>query len=108
MCVLCGDLAGDLHWAERGVGGAGVDAEAQRRQARFRRARVVNRVLEPYLLSMHEDLSGTRYVVADRKGAQEVVRDLGELWPAADRLARTKLDPLDSRLIGRLEDGHTA
>jgi hypothetical protein len=108
MCVLCGDLAGDLHWAERAAGTAGVDAETERRQARFRRTLVVNRVLAPYLLSVHEDLSATRYVVADRKGAQEVVRDLGELWPAADRLARTTLDPLDSRLIGFLEDDHRA
>ena len=103
MCVLCGDLIGEVNWAEQTVTGASVGTESARRQARFHRTRVVNRVLAPYQLSAHEDLSGTRYVVADRKGAQEVVRDLGELWPAADRLARTSLDPLDSDLLAELE-----
>lgn len=103
MCVLCGDLIGEVNWAEHAVTGASVGTESDRRQARFRRTRIVNRVLTTYQLSVHEDLSGTRYVVADRKGAQEVVRDLGELWPAADRLARTSLDPLDSGLIAELE-----
>jgi hypothetical protein len=105
MCVLCGDLVGEVHWAERTLGPSseGSSDEAGRRQARFKRARIVNRVLGPYQLSMHEDLSGTRYVVGDRKGAQEVVRDLAELWGAADRLARVPLDPLDDRLITTLE-----
>ena len=103
MCVLCGDLVGEVHWAERAPDSSGD--EAQRRQARFKRARIVNRVLAPYQLSMHEDLSATRYVVGDRKGAQEVVRDLEELWGAADRLARVPVDPLDDRLISALEAG---
>lgn len=97
MCVLCGDLVADPHWSEQTAGG-----EAERRQARFRRVRFVNRVLAPYLLAVHEDLSGTRYVVADRKGRSEVVRDLSELWPAADRLAPAPLDPLDGRLLAAL------
>ncbi|TME58086.1 MAG: hypothetical protein E6I60_00565 [Chloroflexi bacterium] len=105
MCVLCGDLVGEVHWAERTLGpcSAGSSDEAQRRQARFKRARILNRVLAPYQLSMHEDLSGTRYVVGDRKGAQEVVRDLDELWTAADRLAHVPVDPLDERLLATLE-----
>ena len=102
MCVLCGDLMGEVHWAERALGPA---SETHRRQARFRRARVLNRVLAPYQLSMHEDLSGTRYVVGDYKGAQEVVRDLDELWAAADRLAHRQVDPLDERLLAMLEGG---
>ncbi len=104
MCVLCGDLVGDGHWAERTRGAGGGAGEAHRRQARFKRVRVVNRVLAPYQLSMHEDLSGTRYVVGDRKGAQEVVRDLGELWPAADRLAHMAVDPLDDLMLKALEE----
>ena len=98
MCVLCGDLVADPHWAEQSTGG-----EAERRRARFRRVRVVNRVLATYHLAVHEDLSGTRYVLADRKGKSEVVRDLAELWPAADRLAPARLDPLDGRLLAALE-----
>ena len=104
MCVLCGDLVAEAHWAERAPAG-GPGGEAVRRQGRFRRVRILNSVLAPFQLSTHEDLSGTRYVVADRKGAQEVVRDLGELWHAADRLAGRRVDPLDADLLAALEAG---
>ena len=106
MCVLCGDLVGEVHWAERTLGpcSAGSSDEAQRRQARFKRARILNRVLRLHHLSVHEDASGTRYVVANGKGAAEVVTHLGELWPAADRLGGRPLDPLDSGFLDRLEE----
>jgi len=42
-------------------------------------------------------------VVADAKGAQELARDLDQVWLAADRLAHTTVDPLDHRLLDRLE-----
>jgi len=106
MCVLCGDLAGEAHWTERNMRSTteeGSGNEVRRRQARFRRTRVVNRILGVYGLSIHQDLSGTQFVVADAKGAQELARDLDQVWLAADRLAHTTLDPLDHRLLDRLE-----
>ena len=105
MCVLCGDLVGEVHWAERAIGqsNAGSNDEANRRRARSKRVQILNRVLAPYQLSAHEDLSGTRYVVGDLKGAREVVRDLEEIWMAADRLAYSAVDPFDDRLLTLLE-----
>ena len=105
MCVLCGDLVGEAHWAERALALSSVGStdEVNRRQARFKRVRILNRVLAPYQLSTHDDLSGTRYVVGDLKGAREVVRDLEEIWTAADRLAHSAIDPLDDDLLAVLE-----
>jgi hypothetical protein len=100
MCVLCVDLAGDPHWTERSVAG-----ESNRRQARIRRTRILNRVLETHRLNVHEDLSGTHYVLGNGKGSQEVVQHLGQIWPAADRLAGMRLDPLDDGLLATLETG---
>jgi hypothetical protein len=110
MCVLCGDLTGEAHWTERSVRGGQVGslaAESNRRQARFRRTRILNRVVHFGNLSVHEDLSGTNYVLANGKGAEEVVQHLGQVWPAADRLAGRRLDPLDGRLLAALERGDT-
>jgi len=106
MCVLCGELAGEVHWTERSMHSTseeGASSEVRRRQARFRRTRVVNRILGVYGLSIHQDLSGTQFVVSDAKGAQELARDLDQVWVAADRLAHTTVDPLDRRLLDRLE-----
>ena len=107
MCVLCGSLPDQPHWAERRLDAArtgGLGEEPRRRRDRFKRTRLLNRVLRLHHLSVHEDASGTRYVVANGKGAAEVVTHLGELWPAADRLGGRPLDPLDSGFLDRLEE----
>ncbi len=106
MCVLCGQLVSDLHWTERrfepgGLGGLG--GERERRRQRFQRTRLVNRVVGHFGLQFHDDWSATTYVVANRKGASELVQNLGQLWPAAERLTGLRLDPLDPQLLGFLE-----
>ncbi len=108
MCLLCGDLVGEPHWTERIVQGGQICSfagESNRRQARFRRTRMLNRVLRAHNLSVHEDLSSTNYILGNGKGWQEVVQHLGQIWPAADRLAGKRLDPLDARLLAALETG---
>jgi|GraSoiStandDraft_55_1057291.scaffolds.fasta_scaffold91128_2 hypothetical protein len=107
MCVLCGAFITEVHWTERRllasrVGGDGMD-EMERRRERLRRAKIVNRVLAHDGLSFHDDWSATTYVVADRKGASELVQSLGQLWAAAERLTGRPLDPLDLALIESLE-----
>ena len=102
MCVLCGDISGEVHWTERWPHGSTAD-DGSRRQARFRRARIVNRVLAAHRVSVHDDLSGTQYVVSDLKGRSELARDLEDVWAAAGRLAGGSVDPLDERLLERLE-----
>ena len=42
---------------------------------------------------------------AGRTGRSELVDNLSALWPAADRLGTAPLDPLDERLLDRLEAG---
>jgi hypothetical protein len=60
-------------------------------------------VLRQYKLSVHEDLSGTQYVVGNGKGDEVVVQHVGQLWPVADRMAGRRLDPLDAGLLDKLE-----
>jgi hypothetical protein len=102
MCVLCGHLVGDLHWSEVSAGEESA-GELMRRRERFLRVRAVNRVLRHYGLTCYDDWSATRYVVTSRKGACELVANLGELWPAARRLVGRPLDPLDPALLADLE-----
>jgi hypothetical protein len=108
MCVLCGQLVDEIHWTERrlddGGGLGGGAGDTPRRRQRFRRTRLVDRVLRHYGLSVRDDWSATTYVVANRKGASELTQHLGELWPAAERLAGRRLDPLDPALLADLAD----
>jgi hypothetical protein len=105
MCVLCGQMFSEIHWSERALDpelvtqGAG---ETARRQNRHARTRLISKVLAYYGLDVSDDWSATNYVVGNRKGAQQVVASLAELWPAAGRMAGRPLDPLDPALLERL------
>ena len=96
MCVLCGELITNVHWTDQG---GTVDANGFQDQRERRRS--LNRVLAFYGLSI-SDWNGTKYTVADKKGATVIVQDLGDLWPAAQRMTSRRIDPLSPELIAYL------
>lgn len=110
MCVLCGEPLTHLHWTEeRPDAGAKTtmfvrdarDHHGERRRERLRRARLADRVLRLHGLKLTDP--GVRgYVLSDAKGRSVLVADLGELWPAAERLLGRPLDPLDPTLLEAL------
>lgn len=107
MCVLCAQMFNEVHWSERQLKpewitqGAG---EMTRRRNRRARVRLIGAVLAHYGLEIADDWSATNYMLGDRKGNQQVLASLAELWPAANRMAGKILDPLDDRLLDRLAE----
>src|ERR671916_3328774 len=110
MCILCGEFVNQIHWTEKHAeekARASIDAGTKdktrrnRRRERARRAAVTNEVLRHYGLKV-SDWGGIKYVLRDGKGRSELVRGLGSLWPAAQRLAGRPLDPLDPALRAAL------
>ncbi len=105
MCVLCGQMFTEIHWSERLLDpemvsqGAG---ETIRRQSRHARFRLLRKVLAHYRLDVRDDWSAMNYVVDNRKGTQQVVGSVAEVWPAAAKMAGRTLDPLDVALLQRL------
>jgi hypothetical protein len=63
--------------------------------------RVANKVLAYYGLSLRGS-DGGRLLLQNRTGQTALVPHLGALWPAAERLAKRPLDPLDPDLIAAL------
>jgi hypothetical protein len=96
LCGLCGALASADHWAD-----AAVTAGGTRSQRRQMRNRVANKVLAHYGLSLRGSDGGS-LVLQNRTGQTALVPHLGALWPAAERLAKRPLDPLDPDLIAAL------
>lgn len=90
MCSLCGTVDADHHWAG---GGGGADSPAQQRQQRLRLAALANALLAPARIAV-EDFGGQSFVVRSPTGAAEVVGSLPEVWRAAERLGRARVDPL--------------
>jgi hypothetical protein len=102
MCVLCGQMFTEIHWSERLLDPETVSqggGETLRRQSRHARTRLIGKVLAHYGLDVSDDWSAMNYVVGNRKGTQQVVGSLAELWPAAARMAGRTLDPLDPALL---------
>ncbi len=102
MCGLCGILGGSAHWADAVPS---VERGATRRRERLDRVRLVNDVLRPFALRLH-DWQGSAFLLSNRTGRTEIVDDLAALWSAAARMTGRVLDPLDPALIGALESDH--
>ena len=68
---------------------------------RGHRTALANQILSHYGLKV-EDWGGSKYIVRDRKGRTELVQHLGDLWPAAAKLAGGMPDPLDPDLLGAI------
>ncbi|EKF57901.1 hypothetical protein QWE_19188 [Agrobacterium albertimagni AOL15] len=108
MCSLCGVIGGNEHWtdavARPGIYTRNVE-RFDRRRERARRVAAANRVLSAFGMSL-SDWQGSSFLLATRTGKNEIIEDLGHLWPAAEQLSGRICDPLDPVLIARLEEGH--
>ena len=108
MCGLCGILVGQGHWTDSSSNPA-VFASRQTQHTWHRerqdRVRLLNQVLRHYHLSL-ADWSGNKLVLRNRTGQTALINNLAELWIAAEKLGKTKCDPLDQQLLDALEPGN--
>ena len=104
MCSLCGILGGRGHWTDSAsspevfAGRAEVHTAGRERQ---QRTRILNVLLGHYGLSVSDWTAG-KSVLRSATGRTALVDNVGELWPAAERLTGRALDPLDPVLLTAL------
>jgi hypothetical protein len=104
MCSLCGMLGGRRHWTESASNPNAFAHQSDRptiRRERQQRTRLVNLVLAHYGLTL-ADWPPAKYILGNAKGGTHLVDNLGQLWPAADRLLNEACDPLDRSLLRAL------
>lgn len=97
MCILCYGLTGNEHWTDARVG---AEASAT---IRARRRALLARVMSAHGLDYSDDPTGLTSLISDRKGNVQIARSLGEVWAAAEDLAKRPLDPLEPDLLKRLD-----
>jgi hypothetical protein len=103
MCSLCGVLGAETHWTDAGARPEAFGAQRQtRRQERFARIALANRILRQFGLRLG-DFAGQSYVLRSATGRQEIVPDLIGMWAVAEKLAGRTCDPLDLDVITALE-----
>ncbi|WRG61598.1 hypothetical protein FNE06_01710 [Helicobacter pylori] len=114
MCVLCGELISSFHWTD-GSDSYEIDEglkepnalistnenARERKRARLKRVGLLNQILAFYGLKIN-DWQGAKFVLCDKKGQSVIVNDLGDLWGKAQKLAKKKMDALDSNLLAFL------
>jgi hypothetical protein len=113
MCVLCGALWSEEHWAEIAAderpeapdGAVALEVHVERRGRRLRdrarRAQLVSAIFAGYGLQF-QDWEGSSYILRDAKGNSAIAPDLASLWPAAERIVGAPLDPLAPVFLDRL------
>lgn len=97
MCILCYGLTGEEHWSDARVGSERAASVRARRRA------LLTRVMAAHGLDYSDDPTGVTSLVSDRKGNVQLARSLGEVWAAAEVLAKHPLDPLEPELLRRLD-----
>jgi hypothetical protein len=101
MCGLCGVFLGERHWTDATVG-ATASGGRTRRHERLHRVAQANRILKQYGLTL-SDWQGSAYLLGNQTGQTAIVPSVAAVWPAAERLRKQSIDPLDARLIQVLE-----
>jgi hypothetical protein len=113
MCILCGAIWTEAHWAEIGAddrpeapdGTVAFEVHAERRGERLRdrarRAQLVSAIFAGYGLQF-QDWEGSSYILRDAKGNTAIAPDLASLWPAAERILGGPLDPLSPVFLERI------
>ncbi|MCL7749976.1 hypothetical protein [Halalkalibacter alkaliphilus] len=105
MCVLCGEFVMQIHWTDQTSDDTSEivvgDLQRERQRTRIHRTHLCNEILQFYRLKL-EEWNGSKFILSDSKGNQEVVHDLGTLWQTAEKLLGYPVDPLDSYLLEQL------
>ncbi len=101
MCEVCAVFGIGRHWTDAASRADArlpapdiVDYRAERR----RRITLINALVAGAGIAV-SDWDGETFWVADETGRGERARDLAEVWPIAERLARATFDPLDEGLV---------
>lgn len=104
MCGACGVLSGGAEWLERSGNpdGIGADPKETRLAERYRRIRLVNRLLS-VTGAILRDFNG-KLVLKGPTGQTKLVDDLTHVWLAADTIGLRAVDPLSEDFLHSMEE----
>jgi hypothetical protein len=63
--------------------------------------RILNTVLKHHGVTV-KDSSGNAYLLTSCTGRTAIVDNIGEVWPAVERISGRKCDPLDQQFLSTL------
>lgn len=109
MCVLCGEFIMNIHWTDSKERSPNDDStilvgdhQRYRKRNRLHRANLANKILKCYGLKLN-DWNGSKFRLTSNKGKTEIIHDLGQLWPAVEKILGKQIDPLSEELVMQMD-----
>lgn len=96
MCSACGFPTKPGHWTDAGALTAG-----DKLRLKYRRTKVLNKILASYGLAAHYDGLTPGIQLRSVGGRTEILPDLEAVWNEAERQNGAVLDPLAPQFTGR-------
>lgn len=110
MCEICAIFTIGEHWTDKAHSMNATypagDIQRYRQERKFQVA-LVNRLLATFGAAC-EDWDGDSFAVVDRHGRQKIVPTLSAVWPQAEALSGSRLDPLSFEWLATLATVSTA
>ncbi|HLR12970.1 MAG TPA: hypothetical protein VK104_05080 [Burkholderiaceae bacterium] len=97
MCGMCGTPVPPPRWFMVGV----ADTPADTMRERVRQVGLLSEHLSPLRIRVHASPSTPGLTLQTPDGRSEFITDLGDVWPAVERLGGHAYDPLLSAGAGR-------
>lgn len=106
MCGFCGIWGAKSHWSLKSSNPRifAVQSISERMRERHEQSVVLNSILRGFHLEVR-DWGGTQWIVEHVSNGTEIVDSIAALWPAAEKLARRKIDPLNASIFVKSSDG---
>lgn len=92
MCGLCGLIAEQRDWSD------GISLHIPRRQERYRKITIINKILKYYGTTV-SDFQGVNYLLQNQTGKTEIVNGLAILWDEVHKMTHKKVDVLDEKFL---------
>ena len=101
MCSLCTVIGKIDHWTDSKdkLSKRHISATFQRERAY--QVNLLNSILKVNGISI-SDWQGTSFVIANGKGASEVIQHISQVWLAIETLTGITYDPLDSIFLNKI------
>lgn len=97
MCGFCGIWGAKNHWSLKSSnpGVFAAQSSTERMRERYALCAILNETLRGHHLKVR-DWSGEQWIVEHVSNGSEIVDSIAAVWPAAEKLSKRRVDPLQA------------
>ena len=95
MCGFCGIWGAKNHWSLKSANPSvfAPQSSTDRMRERYAQCAILNETLRRFHVKVR-DWGGTQWIVEHVGNGSEIVDSIAAVWPAAEKLSKRRIDPL--------------